>query len=106
MNTTTFDLVDVPFADLHAQYLSIKEEIDAAIAEVIRTSAFIRGPYVQRFEEEFAAAMEAAHCVSCANGTDSLHIAMHALGVRPGDEVIVPAHTWISTASMVARAGG
>lgn len=96
----------VPFGDLHAQYLLIKAEMDAAIAEVIRTSAFIRGPFVQRFENEFAAAMEATHCISCANGTDSLHIAMHALGVMPGDEVIVPAHTWISTASMVKQAGG
>lgn len=96
----------VPFADLHAQYLSIKPEIDATIAEVICNSAFIRGPFVQRFEEEFAAEMEATHCISCANGTDSLHIAMHALGVLPGDEVIVPAHTWISTASMVKQAGG
>lgn len=96
----------VPFGDLHAQYLSIKSEIDAAIAEVIRTSAFIRGPFVQRFEDEFAATMGASHCISCGNGTDSLHIAMHALGVLPGDEVIVPAHTWISTASMVKQAGG
>lgn len=96
----------VPFGDLHAQYLSIKAEIDAAIAEVIGTSAFIRGPFVQRFEDEFAAAMEVAHCISCANGTDSLHIAMSALGVLPGDEVIVPAHTWISTASTVKQAGG
>jgi dTDP-4-amino-4,6-dideoxygalactose transaminase len=103
MSTTTS--VTVPFADLHAQYLTLKPAMDAAIAEVIRTSAFIRGPFVQKFEEEFAAAMEAAHCVSCANGTDSLHIAMHALGVQPGDEVIVPAHTWISTASMVKQAG-
>lgn len=96
----------VPFADLHLQYLSIKKEIDTAIADVIRESAFIRGPRVQRFEEEFAAAMEATHCISCANGTDSLHIAMHALGVKPGDEVIVPAHTWISTASMITQVGG
>lgn len=96
----------VPFADLHLQYLSIKEEIDRAIADVIRNSSFIRGPNVQRFEDEFAEVMQAAHCISCANGTDSLHIAMHALGVQPGDEVIVPAHTWISTASMVKQAGG
>ena len=71
----------VPFADLHAQYLTIKSEIDAAVAEVIRTSAFIRGPFVDRFEGEFAAASGIAHCVSCANGTDALYIAMHALGV-------------------------
>ena len=95
----------VPFADLHAQYLSIRGEIDAAIADVIRTSAFIRGPHVDRFEREFAAATGAAHCVSCANGTDSLYIAMRALGVRPGDEVIVPAHSWISTSETVTQAG-
>lgn len=98
--------MNVPFADLHAQYLTIKPEIDAAIAEVIRTSAFIRGPFVQKFEEEFAAAMQLKHCVSCANGTDSLYIAMHGLGVRPGDEVIAPAHSWISTTETITQAGG
>ena len=96
----------VPFADLHAQYLTIKQPIDAAIAEVIRSSAYIRGPFVQRFEEEFATAVGAKHCVSCANGTDSLYIAMHALGVRPGDEVITTAHSWISTSETITQAGG
>lgn len=96
----------VPFADLHAQYLSIKGELDAAIAEVIRSSAFIRGPHVERFERDFSAAIGTAHCVSCANGTDSLYIAMHALGVQPGDEVIAPAHSWISTSETITQAGG
>ena len=96
----------VPFADLHAQYLTIKPQIDAAIADVIRTSAFIRGPHVQKFEETFAAAVGAKYCVSCANGTDSLYIAMHALGVKPGDEVIAPAHSWISTTETITQAGG
>jgi dTDP-4-amino-4,6-dideoxygalactose transaminase len=96
----------VPFADLHAQYLSIQDEIDAAIAEVIRTSAFVRGPQVTRFEEAFAQAIGTRHCVSCGNGTDSLYIAMHALGLRPGDEVLVPAHSWISTSETVTQAGG
>lgn len=102
MSNTTF----VPFVDLHAQYLSIKSEIDAAIEDVIKTSAFIRGPYVQKFEDMFAAMMERDYCVSCANGTDSLYIAMYALGVKPGDEVIVPAHSWISTSETVTQAGG
>ena len=97
--------VPVPFADLHAQYLTIKAPMDQAIAEVIRTSAFIRGPFVQKFETEFAASMQLAHCVSCANGTDSLYIAMHALGVKPGDEVIAPAHSWISTTETITQAG-
>lgn len=96
----------VPFADLHAQYLTIQPEIDRAIATVIRESAFIRGPHVQRFETQFAEAVGAKHCVSCANGTDSLFIAMHGLGVKPGDEVIAPAHSWISTTETITQAGG
>ncbi|WP_413458825.1 DegT/DnrJ/EryC1/StrS family aminotransferase [Herbaspirillum huttiense] len=98
--------MNVPFADLHSQYLSIREDIDAAIAAVIASSAFIRGPFVQKFEEEFAAAVGAEHCVSCANGTDSLYIAMHALGVKAGDEVITTAHSWISTSETISQAGG
>jgi dTDP-4-amino-4,6-dideoxygalactose transaminase len=96
----------VPIADLYAQYQSIKTEIDEAISAVIRESAFIRGPFVDKFETEFAAACGAAHCVSCANGTDALHIAMYALGVKPGDEVITTAHSWIATSAMITRAGG
>ena len=95
----------VPYADLHLQYQSIKSEVDAAIAAVIRDSAFIRGPYVEAFETAFAAAVGARHCVSCANGTDALYIAMTALGVRPGDEVITTAHSWISTSAMITHAG-
>jgi dTDP-4-amino-4,6-dideoxygalactose transaminase len=95
----------VPFADLHAQYLSIKDEVDEAISDVIARSAFIRGPFVERFEAEFAAAVGVKHCVSCANGTDSLYIAMHALDVKPGDQVIVPAMSWISTSETVTQAG-
>ncbi len=96
----------IPFADLHAQYLSIKPQIDDAIAAVIRDSAFIRGPYVERFESEFAEVLGVPHCVSCANGTDALYIAMHALGVQPGDEVITTAHSWIATSETITQAGG
>lgn len=98
--------MQVPFVDLHAQYLTIKPAIDAAIAEVIRSSAFIRGPRVDHFEQSFAAAISVTHCVSCANGTDSLYIAMRALGVRLGDEVLAPAHSWISTTETITQAGG
>ena len=97
--------MQVPFADLHAQYESIKPALDAAIADVIRHSAFIRGPHVERFEKAFAEAIGTEHCVSCGNGTDSLFIAMHALGVQPGDEVIAPAHSWISTTETISQAG-
>jgi dTDP-4-amino-4,6-dideoxygalactose transaminase len=96
----------VPFVDLHAQYLSIKPEIDAAIAEVIAQSAFIRGPQVDRFEENWAAKLELKRCVSCANGTDALYIAMRGLGIRPGDEVITSAHSWIATSETITQAGG
>lgn len=95
----------VPFADLHLQYRSLKPEIDAAIAGVIAQSAFIRGPRVEAFEREFAAAIGTDHCVSCANGTDALYIAMHALGVKPGDEVITAAHSWISTSETIGQIG-
>jgi dTDP-4-amino-4,6-dideoxygalactose transaminase len=95
----------VPFADLQLQYQSIKSEIDNAIAAVIRDNAFIRGPYVEAFEREFAEAVEIEHCVSCANGTDALYLAMAALNVRPGDEVITSAHSWISTSAMITHAG-
>jgi dTDP-4-amino-4,6-dideoxygalactose transaminase len=95
----------VPFADLQLQYQTIKSEIDAAIAVVIRDNAFIRGPYVDAFEQEFASTVEAKHCVSCANGTDALYLAMTALNIQPGDEVITTAHSWISTSAMITHAG-
>lgn len=106
MSQPSKTVVAVPFADLYAQYQSIQPEIDRAITGVIRTSAFIRGEHVQRFETEFAAMHGGAHCVSCANGTDSLYIAMRSLGIKPGDEVIAPAHSWISTTETITQAGG
>src|SRR5260370_28748202 len=95
----------VPFVDLHAQYLSIKPAIDAAIAEVLANSAFIRGASVDKFEESWANTLGVKHCVSCANGTDALYIAMRGLGVSPGDEVITTAHSWISTSETITQAG-
>jgi dTDP-4-amino-4,6-dideoxygalactose transaminase len=95
----------VPFADLKLQYQNIKSEIDSAIAAVICDNAFIRGPYVDRFEREFARAAETKYCISCANGTDALYLVMAALGVGPGEEVITTAHSWISTSAMITHAG-
>src|ERR1700760_2289565 len=95
----------VPFADLQLQYQNIKGEIDDAIANVIRDNAFIRGPYVDAFEREFAGAVDIGHCVSCANGTDALYLAMAALKVRRGDEIITTAHSWISTSAMITHSG-
>jgi dTDP-4-amino-4,6-dideoxygalactose transaminase len=99
-------MIQVPFADLHLQYLSIKPEIDAAIAGIIEKSAFVRGPVVEQFEADYAKLMEAEHCVSCADGTAALYIGMRALGVQPGDEVITTAHSWISTSETITQAGG
>jgi dTDP-4-amino-4,6-dideoxygalactose transaminase len=95
----------VPFADLQLQYQTMRDEIDSAIAAVIRDNAFIRGSYVDAFEQEFAGAVDIKHCVSCANGTDALYLAMAALKVQPGDEVITTAHSWISTSAMITHAG-
>lgn len=98
-------MVAVPFVDLHAQYLSIKTEIDEAIARVIATSSFVRGPDVESFEAEYSRLMGAEHTVSCANGTDAIYIAMKALGIKPGDEVITTAQTWISTSETIGQHG-
>lgn len=94
------------FVDLHAQYLTIREEIDDAIATVIRESSFIRGRHVQAFERSYAELVGADHCVSCGDGTDAIYIALRALGVKHGDEVITTAHTWIASGETVTQAGG
>lgn len=97
--------MSVPYADLKAQYLSIKEEIDTAIQDCIDNTAFIGGGVIKEFEDDFAKYAGAKYCVGCANGTDAIEIALKALGVGPGDEVLVPAITWISTAGAVNNIG-
>lgn len=96
----------IPFVDLHAQYLTIKQEIDRAIAEVIAESAYIRGRHVDAFEQAWAKTLAVKRCVSCANGTDAIYIALRGLGLKPGDEVITSAHSWISTSETITQAGG
>jgi len=96
----------IPFVDLHAQYLTIKHEIDRAIADVIAESAYIRGRQVDAFEQAWARTLGVKRCVSCANGTDAIYIALRGLGLRPGDEVITSAHSWISTSETITQAGG
>ena len=97
--------MNVPFVDLHRQYLRYKDELDAAMVRVIAETAFISGPYAQKFEEEFAAWLGIEHVIGCANGTDAIEIMLDALGVGSGDEVLVPAMTWISTAEAVGTRG-
>jgi len=95
----------IPFVDLRAQYLSIKEEIDMAIKRVIDNSSFIGGEEVLCFENEYADWMGMKHVVGCANGTDSIEILLKAMDIGPGDEVIVPAISWISTSEAVSAVG-
>lgn len=95
----------VPFVDLKAQYLTIKEEIDRAIADVIGETAFIGGKYVNNFEAEFAAKYGVKNCISVANGTDSLYIIMKMLGIGAGDEVITVVNSWISSSETISQTG-
>jgi dTDP-4-amino-4,6-dideoxygalactose transaminase len=98
-------MMHIPFVDLKAQYRSIKTEIDDAIASVIRDTAFIGGPFVKTFEQNFAAAYGVKHVISCANGTDSLYILMKMLGIGKGDEVITAANSWISSSETISQTG-
>lgn len=102
----TFSTVThVPFVDLKAQYLSIKDEIDRAMTAVIESTAFIGGPFVAEFEEAFARYCGVRHCVGVANGTDALFIALRTLGVGPGAEVITAANSFIATSEAIKMAG-
>ncbi|MEQ9290283.1 MAG: DegT/DnrJ/EryC1/StrS family aminotransferase [Cyclobacteriaceae bacterium] len=95
----------VPFVDLKLQYLSIKEEMDAAIQSVLDNTSFIGGAIVSKFENDFANYLGVQQCVTCANGTDAIEIALQALGISKGDEVIVPAMSWIATSEAVTTVG-
>jgi UDP-2-acetamido-2-deoxy-ribo-hexuluronate aminotransferase len=93
------------FIDLKAQQARLKSELDARIAAVLAHGQFILGPEVQELEEKLAAYVGVKHCISVANGTDALQIALMALGVGPGDEVITPGFTYIATAEAAAILG-
>lgn len=95
----------IPLVDLQGQYLAIREEIDSAISRVLARASFILGEEVAAFEEEFAAYCGARWCVACANGTDALELALEAVGVGVGDEVITVAHTFIATAEAINSRG-
>lgn len=95
----------IPFVDLAAQQDRLRSEIDAGIARVLSHGKYILGPEVQELEEKLAAYTGAAHCITCANGTDALQIALMALGVGPGDEVITPAFSYIATAEATVLLG-
>jgi dTDP-4-amino-4,6-dideoxygalactose transaminase len=95
----------VPLVDLGAQYEALRPEINEAIQKVLDARCFILGPPVAEFEKAFAGFCQASHCVGVASGTDALHLMLRGLGIGPGDEVIVPAFTFIATALGVTLAG-
>lgn len=88
--------------DLQKQYQKIKVEVDAAMHEVLNTTAFIQGPQVQQFADALAKYNDVEFVIPCANGTDALQIAMMALDCKPGDEIILPVHTYVATAEVIA----
>jgi dTDP-4-amino-4,6-dideoxygalactose transaminase len=98
-------VTEIPFLDVRATYLELKREIDGAIRRICESGWYILGPEVEAFETEFAAYCEAKFAVGVANGLDALQLALHALGVAPGDEVIVPSNTYIATWLAVSQCG-
>lgn len=97
--------LNIQMVDLQSQYARLQEEIDAAVLEVIRSAAFINGPQVRNFQANLEQYLGVKHVIPCANGTDALQIALMSLGLQPGDEVIVPAFTYVATAEVIALLG-
>lgn len=95
----------VPFLDLGAQQREIDDGVQEDLREVFRTTGFIGGPHVAAFEQEYAEFVGVPHCVGLANGTDAVELALRAIGVGPGDEVITAANTFVATVEAIARAG-
>lgn len=97
--------MSIPFVDLLAQHAEVADEVRAGLDEVFAATAFVGGPAVSAFEADYAAYVGAAHCIGVANGTDALELALRAVGVRPGGEVVIPANTFIATAEAASRIG-
>jgi dTDP-4-amino-4,6-dideoxygalactose transaminase len=95
----------IPLVDLKAEYATIRDEIDNAIHTVIDGAAFIRGPHAQQFEKEWETFCGASHAIGCANGTAALELALRALGIGPGDEVITTPMTFVATVEAIVHAG-
>ena len=93
---------DLHMVDLKSQYEHIQEEVDRAVGKVIQTAQFINGPEVKAFQSELEAYLDVPHVIPCANGTDALQVAMMALDLQPGDEVITASFTYVATAEVIA----
>lgn len=105
MSTAQRTTRPIQMVDLTAQYRKIQDEVDQAVLDVVRSAAFINGPPVKAFEQELATFLGVKHVIACANGTDALQVAMMALDLQPGDEVITPAFTFVATVEVVALLG-
>ncbi len=96
---------NIRMVDLHSQYLNIKDEVDKAMSDVIEATAFIKGPQVKTFQKNLEKYLNVGHVIGCGNGTDALQVAMMALGLKPGDEVITSNFTFIATVEVIALLG-
>ncbi len=96
----------IPLVDLAAQHAEVADEVLVGWTEVLANTAFVGGPAVAAFEREYADFVGARHCVGLGNGTDAVELALRAVGVGPGDDVVLPANTFVATAEAVSRAGG
>lgn len=99
----TLKTKQIPLLDLKAQYSAIQEEIENAVIEVLRSAHFVMGPNVKAFEEEAAGFLNAKHAITCANGSDALYLALLALDIKPGDEVITTPFTFAATAEAISE---
>lgn len=97
--------MNIPFLDLKASYLELQDEIDNAIQKVTHSGYYILGPEVEQFEQDFATYCDALYCVGVANGLDAITLCLKAMDIQPGDEVIVPSHTYIATWLAVSHCG-
>ena len=97
--------MEIQMVDLKRQYEKIKSEVDQGIQEVINNTQFIKGPQIKQFEKDLQEALNVNHVIACANGTDALQIAMMALDLKPGDEVLLPVFTYVATAEVIALLG-
>jgi dTDP-4-amino-4,6-dideoxygalactose transaminase len=97
--------MNIPLVDLKANYHSIKNEVDSAIQNVLDSSSFIMGPFVKKFEENFARFCQVKHGIGCANGTAAIHLALLAAGIKKGDEVLTVPNTFIATTECISYVG-
>ena len=105
MKKNNYNKEFIPFNNLLSQHRKLKKQIDKTFNDVINSNSFIRGRYVSLFEKKFSSMYDNFNCVSCANGTDAIYLALKSLKIGPGDEVLVPAISWISSSETITQSG-